>query len=187
MDEGVITVKKTKFVVMIINILLSVAFASTFIAIFFFTYAKNVEKQIVLKNVKYFINDINYNFISILPDNIKKSLSDKLSQVELPDMSEEDNATAESNRKLLIKSMMIFSVFFIILFSSAFGLAHFTKNNFFEILLENVFLLCGVATIEFLFLTFIASNFISVDTNNIKYSVFKTIDNAVKHNSKETN
>ena len=40
---------KPETIHMIINVILSVAFAATFIACFFFTYAKNVEKEIVIK------------------------------------------------------------------------------------------------------------------------------------------
>ena len=42
----------------IVNFLLSVSFAASFIGIFFFTYGKIVEKQIVVNNVNYTINDL---------------------------------------------------------------------------------------------------------------------------------
>jgi hypothetical protein len=68
-----------------VNFLLSTAFATSFIALFFFTYVKNIEREIVLDNVNYVIDDLTTTFLTILPEPIKALLEFKLDNIELKD------------------------------------------------------------------------------------------------------
>jgi hypothetical protein len=68
-----------------INFLLSTAFAQSFIAIFFFIYVKHEEKQMVVDNLNYVIDDLTTTFLTILPEPIKALLEYKLDNLEYKD------------------------------------------------------------------------------------------------------
>jgi len=173
---------QNKIYIMLINILIAVAFASTFIALFFFTYAKNIERNIVIKNIQYLIDDINNNIVSLLPDNIKQMLSKQMDNIKIPDMTMEDKNVSTNNFNLLINSFIILGSFFVLLISIAFFIAHNKHINFTEIIFENSLLLLGVGVVEYLFLNMVASNYVSIDTNIIKYNIIKTINDNLYNN-----
>ena len=58
---------------LIVNVILSVAFASSFIGIFFFTYGKEVEKNIIINNVQYTVDELLSFPSALLSDDIKKN------------------------------------------------------------------------------------------------------------------
>ena len=53
------------FIDIISNVILSVIFSASFICIFFFTYAKNVEKEVVINNLTYLVNSLLSSPISL--------------------------------------------------------------------------------------------------------------------------
>ena len=60
----------------IINTLLTISFTSSFIGIFFFTYVKNIEKDIIVNNIKYLVTDTISNYIHLLSPDDKKKIND---------------------------------------------------------------------------------------------------------------
>ena len=90
---------------LISSALLSVAFTSTFIGIFFFTYAKGIEKQIVINNLTYTINGLVDGALTFIKGTEYGSL------INLNNLPSGDNASdeeadakvAESNNQLMIK------------------------------------------------------------------------------------
>jgi hypothetical protein len=160
-----------------VNIIMSVALASTFIAVFFFTYVKNVERKIVVKNVKYLIDDLTETIIPFLPPNMKKFLYYQLDVVNLPNMSKEDNEVTENNHKLLIKSAKLFGITLVVLFTIAFIICKKYNIDFFENLITSFLLLVAIAGTEYLFLNYIIFNYISANPNKIKLALIKTVVN----------
>ena len=166
------------------NILLSVSFASFFICIFFFTYAKDVEKQIVVNNLVYLVDTCLSKPIAIL-----KSYSlyntDNLSQMK-PDEHdfEDDHKVAKSNELLwnmsikYIGSMMIISILVVLI------ICFIKKNNkqnnfsinqtqyiisvlyyFSKIIFKNMLMVTGIGLTEYIFLNYVAAEFMAADAN----------------------
>jgi hypothetical protein len=159
----------------IINFLVATCFATSFIAFFFFTYAKNVERQIVVDNVNYLIDDLTSNLISFTNDDTKEVLISQINSINLGDMSEEDKKVEESNKKLLTQSFKLFGTLLIINLTLAYIIARFYEINFEQILISNIMLLFAIALTEYFFLDYIIIHYISVDPNRIKGAIFDSI------------
>lgn len=159
----------------IINFLIATSFATSFIAFFFFTYAKNVERQIVVNNVNYLIDDLTSNVISFTNDETKELIISQLDKVNLGDMSEEDKKVEESNNNLLSQSLKLFGTLLIINLTLAFIIARVYEINFEEILISNIMLLFAIALTEYFFLDYVIIHYISVDPNKIKGAIFDSI------------
>lgn len=159
----------------LINFLIATSFATSFIAFFFFTYAKNVERQIVVNNVNYLIDDLTSNVISFVDNDTKELLVSQINNVNLGDMSEEDKKVEDSNNKLLTQSFKLFGTLLIINLTLAFIIAGIYEINFEEVLVSNVMLLCAIALTEFFFLRYVIIHYISVDPNKIKGAIFDSI------------
>jgi len=150
----------------IANIILHVTLISTFIGIFFFTYASRIEENIVKKQVAFLIED-NREIISLIPNDIKQNLVSKLNDIKL-DLSEDDNKTTEQNKKLLLNAAKILSVVLIVGVYIVLKMSHMYNFNFVHLLKENLIILCFVALTEFVFLTFFVQHYLSIDPNIIK-------------------
>lgn len=160
---------------LLINVILSVALASSFIGFFFFTYAKNIERKIVVNNVEYIVEDLTDTVMALLPENIKNLLKIKINDVKLGDMSKEDNDVKESNKKLLLKAGKVLSTLLVVSLLTAFIIAKMYNFDIMDILSKNLVLLSGIALVEFIFLTYIAANFISADPNVVRKKVLEVI------------
>lgn len=156
---------KTKH--LIANILLSAAFAATFLCVFFFTYTKNVEKSITINNVDTVIEDL-FGFLSFCPEPIKILLKQNISKIKI-DMEEQDNAAELNNKKLLKLTAMVIVPYLIISMIVAYFLIKNENNDYIKTICANLYLLCGIILVEFVFLKYIASFYISADPNYVKY------------------
>jgi hypothetical protein len=157
------------------NVILSVAFAATFIGIFFFTYAKNVEKDVVVNNVNYTVDSLLSGITVVLNDDVKNILSDQVSQVKLGDMSGADKEVDDNNSKLLIQSAQILGTLFVVSLVSTFIIAKYYDLDFTELIIQNLILLCGIGLTEFVFLKYIIANFISANPNIVKKKVLEML------------
>lgn len=158
-----------------VNIAMSVALATTFIAIFFFTYVKDVERKIVLKNVNYIVDDLAEGVVPFLPKEIKKQLYHNLDEIKLPNMDAIDKQVADDNNKLLTKSAKLFGISFVILMIIAFFISKIYNLDFFELLITNILLLCAIAFTEYAFLNIVIFEWISADPNKVKSEVIKAV------------
>jgi hypothetical protein len=166
----------------IANIILHVVFISTFIAIFFFTYAAKVEEEIVKLQVQYLVDDLTTNAF-LLPDHIKKSIKIKLDNITLPDLQSADNAVKEQNKKLMdhaIKIMLVFSVFGLL---SAYYMSSVYDFSFIELLKENALAIVFVALTEYLFLNYVVKNYISADPHYVKRTFLNELHKDSNHNN----
>jgi len=162
-------------VYLILNIIISVALASSFIAFFFFTYAKNVEKLIVVKNVKYVINDLLDNIVPLIPKSLKDQIIEQIDQIKLPDMTEADTNVENENNKLLVRSKQLYGKVLIGTIILTLIISYIYKFNIIEIVVSNLILLGGIALTEYLFLNDVIANHISADPNTIKHKVISTL------------
>ena len=172
----------------ICNVILSVCFAASFICIFFFTYAKDVERQVVLDNLKYIINSLLSTPIEILK-NYSLYDTNKLSQLKpTEDDLKEDEKVIESNNKLLITSFTFIGILLLIGLLTVFGLIMYKHRNeemevgmkhFGILILKNLFMTTGIGITEFIFLNTIGANFKAADGNVIIKQILINLNNAI--------
>ena len=158
-----------------VNVILSVALAASFIGIFFFTYVKNVEKEIVVKNVNYTISNFTDLIKNLMSPVVKTELIKELNVSKLPNMNEEDNKVEQDNNILLFKSGKLLGLLLAISLIVAIGICYIYNLNFIEIFSQNLILLCGIALVEFLFLRLVISNYISADPNVVKKQILTVL------------
>ena len=159
----------------IANIILSVVLISTFIGVFFFTYASMIEKNIVETRCKTIVEDLTNSFSTVATPNVLKSINEKLEQLAPPNLSEEDKKVAENNKALIKKSAIVILLLLIVGLSIVFILYKIYKFPVKGLIINNLIMLVFVALTEFIFLTFFAQNFITVDSNFIKNKIISVL------------
>lgn len=167
-----------------LNVLFGVLFISIFIVVFFFSYARIMEKNVIEiqteQVVDYFFDD----FVILLQNDQVKDLAKQMLS-NLDSYTEDDDARINAkNQEIINQSLMLISIFATVLLLLIIFL--FVKNcnkiDLQKMFLKNVALLLVVALTEFLFTTYIASKYISFDPNYIKY----TLTDAMKEFAEET-
>ena len=167
-----------------LNVLFGVLFISIFIVVFFFSYARIMEKNVIEiqteQVVDYFFDD----FVILLQNDQVKDLAKQMLS-NLDSYTEDDDARIKAkNQDIINQSLMLISIFATLLLLLIIFL--FVKNcnkiDLQKMFLKNVALLLVVALTEFLFTTYIASKYISFDPNYIKY----TLTDAMKEFAEET-
>jgi len=161
------------------NIILSVVLISSFIIIFFFTYASFVEKNIVKSRCKMIVEDLTGTVKNILPPEYLKSIQANVSNIKPPNLIEEDKYVNENNKLLMKKSVKILIVILCIGISIVFILHRIYKFPLKQLILTNLVTLLFAALTEFSFLTFFAQNYITIDSNFIKYKILDVIVKSV--------
>jgi len=162
---------------LIVNVMLSVAFASSFIGLFFFTYGKDVEKNIVIANVEYIVDSLLSFPTSLLSDDTKQKVKTYLTNVKLGDMTQADETVSNNNNDLVRTAAILLSSMLVTIIVITYIISKKYELNFPEIIGQNLILLCGIALVEFVFLKFVARNFISANPNVVKK---KLLDSFIK-------
>ncbi len=150
------------------KLILIASFVVSFLTIFFFTFGKDIERQVVMQNIDYLIDEILDGYKDTIGDKQKRIIYDKLNEMKIKDMSKEDELVITNNKKLFNKSLYILIG---ILVSSLLitSIISYVKNfKYLEILMQNIILLSFVALCEYIFLVFFGSKFISANVNFIK-------------------
>ena len=167
-----------KYSIEIVNIILSIVFPSVFIGIFFFTYGKTVEKECVVNNVNFLIDDVISPVKTLISPEQKAILLQQLDNIELANMDEEDKKVEKINNALLKKSFIVLSGLFLVGIIISYILYRYSNKevSFSVIIARNVIiLLLGIALIELLFAAFIPAQFVSADPNLLKKRSFEII------------
>ncbi len=150
------------------KLLLIASFVISFLTIFFFTYGSHIERKMITQNVDYIIDDMFNNISNTLGDTHKKYIYDKLNELKFEEMSEEDEAVKENNKKLFKMSIYILvGILGLCIISSA-AISYYNNDNYLKIFSESLVLLFFVGLCEFIFLYFFGSKFISGNSNFIK-------------------
>jgi len=167
-------------VVFLTNILIHVLLMSIFLTIFFFTVAKNVEKQIVEDQVKYILGDLIGNTFKGLDNNekelIKKQVDKEFSSVSLKN---EDIRVIQQNKKVFDKSLSFLAVLcsiLIVIIVIMYIIYRFEFSYIKLLGISALFSLIMVAVTETSFLFLIAKNYLSADPNNIKLKIIEKLD-----------
>jgi len=160
----------------IANIILHVILIATLITVFFFTYATNVEEQIVKNWVDYIVEDL-VNDRKILPNDAINALKLGVDSIELPDMASVDSEVTEKNKKLLDKVTILIVSVLIAGLSFVYFMSKKYNFDFVSLLKHNAIVLVFVGLTEFCFLTYLAKNFRSGDPNHVKKTLLVALKN----------
>jgi hypothetical protein len=158
------------------NVILNVTLIATFIGIFFFTYGKRIEQNIV-KNQSELVASYLAKDLSTFID--KETAQKLTSNISIPDMSEADKQVEEQNASLqqdAFKTLSMICVGGILL---TIIIAKYYKLNFADIFKTNIIILVFVAITEYIFLTFVGQNFISLDPNFVRRKILLSLKKSV--------
>jgi hypothetical protein len=168
----------------ILNVVIQVSAVFIFLSVFYFTYVKNKEADTVKNQVNFLIDSFDLNLLP-LPDNLKQWILEKINNIKTntPDnQSINENIDKQNNAIKKEVILIIFKIitFITILISSSYMLsktkmAFFNKLDLPKIMKETSVIVFFVALTEFMFLTYIASNYISVDPHLIKGEFFTNL------------
>lgn len=161
------------------NVLLHVILISSFLVIFFFTYASKIEKQIVKNQSTAVVQNVLDDILIILPDSTLETIGDHIQNISPPDMSEEDNEVTTKNHELYMKTVKQISVLFVVGMIVIYIMSRVYKFSMKDLVLHNLIILFFVALTEFSFLTYFAKNYSTIDANYVKYIALKTIESRI--------
>jgi hypothetical protein len=159
----------------IIGIILSIALASSFIGIFFFTYGKTVENNMIINGIKYMCDNVIGSVLPFLPDGIKNKIKTKLDNVKLDDMSQIDDKVDKSNTVLFNKTLLYLGSLLGVALIITFILSYVYDIDYFILVVKSLIILCGIALVEFIFLFYISKNFIIANPNQVISLVLNAI------------
>ena len=163
----------------IANILLHVILISSFLVIFFFTYASKVEKQIVQNQSTAVVQDVLDDILVILPDSAVATIGEHVQNITPPDMSDEDNDVKIKNHELYMKTVKQIAALFVIGMIVIYIMSKVYKFSMKDLLVHNLIILFFVAVTEFAFLRYFAKNYSTIDSNYVKYVALKTIESRI--------
>lgn len=159
----------------IANVVLHVILIASFIVMFFFTYGSKVEGEIVKKQCTAIVDDIMADVGVFLPANVQIPTSG----LTAPDMTELDEKVAVANRELMQRTLRLMSIVFVVGFVIIVSMSIAFKFSLKDLLVHNAITLLFVALTEFVFLTFFAKNYITIDASFIKYKALVSLKNAL--------
>ena len=160
----------------IIKTLIQVILISSFIGIFFFTYAAKIEENIVKKQCSEIIDDLSDDMKTMVPyDILQKVYTQIVPNMRAPDLSREDADVKQKNDLLLKKITKLISIFIGVGLTLVIGLIWIFKIPIKEILISSGISVLFVAIVEYSFLTFFAQNYRTIDSNFVKMKIIQTL------------
>jgi hypothetical protein len=126
--------------------------------------------------MKFLSEDI-VNIIRLFGKNINTIVKEKLSVMSPPDLSKADAKAKDNNKQIMMKAAGANIVFTIIVVISIYFLYKKSKKEFSmkTLIYQNLILLVFIALTEFCFLTFFAADYVSINTNKIKYNFVENV------------
>jgi len=165
------------------NIILNVTLIATFIGVFFFTYGKTIEENVV-KNQSELVADYLAKDLSTFID---KETAQKITSTLLPpDMSKQDQDVEENNKQLKSQAFHILSIVFVVGLLLTIIITKYYKLNLTDILQTNLTILAFVAITEYAFLTYIGQNFISLDPNFVRHKILVSLKKSLNNHPFDT-
>ena len=154
------------------QVILNITFISTIIAVLFFTYGKDVEKDIVENQSQKIAKDLAEDAKIFFPKAVRESIA---ASINIPEENIDDDNVNSKNAELVSMSIKIFGILcgFGILITVLF--CFFKKVNIIYVILESLVILAFAVSTEILFLNVIARNYKSADSNFVKLQIAKSI------------
>jgi hypothetical protein len=153
----------------IANIIMATAFISIFLGVFFFTYASKIEEKIVIERSTEIVQDLTTSLLLISPQQKQVLRSVVLPSLQVSsNLADQDKQVQIANKQLIRKAVIAISIFVFVCSILIGFLAYFFQIPLVELLKNNLLILCFVALTEFIFLTFFAQYYITIDSNFVK-------------------
>ena len=159
----------------IVNLLLFASFAAAFLTIFFFTYVKNIEKEIVINNTKYITDSLIDNYTILLGKDQKEYIAKLLDNIDINDLTNEDKKVIDENKKLFNKTIKILIIGLIIVLIVTFIICSKYNIKYTDVVIKNLILMVFIGIVEFIFLKYFIRNYLSANINYVKSELIKTI------------
>ncbi len=163
------------------NVLLNVLLFATFIAVFFFTYAVIIEKEIVDDQISYITQGL-VSDIALLPPDVKNEMNRKLQAMDSNSESmKAADKKADDNNKKIIKDTIIKIVIAWVVLGLFIVFLIRSDNNYYDfsakkLLVQAFIALAGIGITEFLFLKYLARYYKSGDPNFVKLQILQNIN-----------
>ena len=155
------------------NVVLNVTLISIFIGIFFFTYAKVVEQNIVKNQSEliagYLAKDVSTFLSKQTAQKIKESVTIPL------DMAQQDREIEYNNQSLQMNAFIVLVIIFVVGIVIVFSLSKYYQFGLSNILIQNLIIVTFIGLTEFSFLTYIIQNFLPLDPNFVRYKILTSL------------
>jgi len=158
---------------MVVSIITSVGIIMMFLGVFFFTYAANIEKEIVQMNANIVVEDL-LSIISPLLSPVTKAT--QITKLKYPDMADADQKVEMDNNNLLKTAYTNLSIVFVVTLVLGFIIAYFKKINYYNIIGLNLIILVFVGLTEYSFLNMIVKKFIAADTHYVRLIILENLN-----------
>jgi len=169
----------------VINVLIQVLCIFAFLTIFFFTYAKNIEGEVVQNQVNFLLDDLSGIHLGSLPENVKAMFKNQLNNLEIntPENENIGKQIEDSNNKiesmsyktLAIASAIVIGIVIISFILSKKGVNYFKNLDLSKIFKETFVILIAVGLTEFVFLTYLGSKHVAIDPHLLKAHLLNNI------------
>ena len=159
----------------IANLIFNVNIYAIFLVIFYFTYAVQVENQILDIQINDIIGDITTDIKDVITDQQAATLRNILDNITLPDLSSDDIVVEKSNANILKYSIIAISVFTALCILSIILMHYFYKIDISHNIVKNFVILFFIAITEILFLNFVSKSYKSLDPNVVKKLIIQKI------------
>lgn len=159
------------------NIILNVTLIATFIGIFFFTYGKKIEENVVKGQSELVASYLAKDISTFIDKDTAQKITSSLS---IPDMTKQDQEVEENNKQLQSQA---FNTLFMVLIGGlllTIIIAKYYNLNLTDILQTNLTILAFVAITEYAFLTYIGQNFISLDPNFVRHKILISLKKSLE-------
>jgi hypothetical protein len=156
------------------NIIVGLVLFSIFLAVFYFTYASKIEKEILDIQVKNLIDDLTYD-MSAFPNDINEKLRTIVKNISVSDLSKEDKEIDDGNQELINRALINFGIFAAISVTILTIFFIIYNIDLKDIVITNLILLAFIAITEVLFLNLIAKSYRSLDPNVIKLNIINKL------------
>lgn len=168
-----------EFLVMLANSISFVGIMAFLITVIFFTFGKYIEKQIVINNLDYLINDTIGDLPKTLKPELKKSITDSLnsSYEKININKDEVEQVVNSNKSLQNKAFIFSSILLVVSLIISFIISKKANINYFMVLFQSLLLALGVGLIEVLFMYFVSSSYIVADPSQTKKILLEKLFN----------
>lgn len=151
-----------------------------FITLFFFTYISKIERNVVNNQVTSLIEDLNRELSIIIDDKEKATLREFIQNSPIDYSS--DAKVADDNKKIRNKAYKTLGIIVGVGVALIIGLTLIFKLDLSKLLVSGVVSLAAVAITEFIFATFFAQNFKTLDENKVKLELVRTLREYVSQN-----
>jgi hypothetical protein len=157
------------------NLIMHIGFIATLLGLIFFTYGSYIEQQVTVTQVEDLTNQY-FTFLNLVITPAQKQLlNSAFSQIQQPDMSQQDSDVNNANINLRNKAIIILSILFVSCLIVAYILSIIFKFSYWELLKENLIIMLFILITEICFATFIAKNYLAADPNYVKLTIINSL------------